>query len=98
MEKEQKHPGRREKLRDMVFTRQFSAFDRQNQAAANSPFQGFYVLFWISVALLIIKMAAENWRKTGSPLGTNEIMKTMFRRDGKSYAAVYGSTRKSIHI
>lgn len=67
----------------MVFTRQFSAFDRQNQATANSPFHGFYVLFWISVALLIVKMGADNWRKTGSPLGTNEIMKTMFRRDGK---------------
>ncbi|KAI1845109.1 hypothetical protein JX266_008656 [Neoarthrinium moseri] len=80
-EKEKTQPSRREKLRDMVFTRQFSAFDRQNQAAANSPFQGFYVLFWISVALLIVKMGADNWRKTGSPLGTNEIMKYMFRRD-----------------
>jgi hypothetical protein len=67
----------------MVFTRQFSAFDRQNEATANSPFHGFYVLFWIAVALLIVKMGAENWRKTGSPLGTNEIMKYMFRRDGK---------------
>ncbi|KAH6655507.1 MBOAT, membrane-bound O-acyltransferase family-domain-containing protein, partial [Truncatella angustata] len=72
---------RREKLRDMVFSRQFSAFDRQNQAAANSPFQGFYVLFWIAVAFLIIKMGADNWRKTGNVLGTNEIMKYMFRRD-----------------
>ncbi|KAI0134687.1 MBOAT family protein [Xylariales sp. AK1849] len=80
-EKEKTLPGRREKLRDMVFTRQFSAFDRQNQAAANSPFHGFYVLFWISIALLIVKMGADNWRKTGSPLGTNEIMKYMFRRD-----------------
>lgn len=67
----------------MVFTRQFSAFDRQNQDAANSPFHGFYVLFWIGLAIYIIKMGAENWRKTGNPLGTNEIMKSMFRRDGK---------------
>ncbi|KAI1380829.1 MBOAT family protein [Hypoxylon crocopeplum] len=80
-EREQRSPGRREKLRDMVFTRQFSTFDRQNQDAANSPFHGFYVLFWISMAVLILKMAAENWRHTGNPLGTNEIMKTMFRRD-----------------
>ncbi|KAI5860133.1 MBOAT family protein [Durotheca rogersii] len=80
-EKEKKSPNRREKFRDMVFTRQFSAFDRQNRDAANSPFHGFYVLFWISVAVLIVKMAADNWRKTGSPLGTNEIMKAMFRRD-----------------
>ncbi|KAK6076066.1 Sterol O-acyltransferase 2 [Seiridium cupressi] len=74
-------PVRREKLRDMVFTRQFSAFDRQNQVAANSPFQGFFVLFWIAVAFLILKMGAENWRKTGNVLGTNEIMKYMFRRE-----------------
>ncbi|KAI0595882.1 MBOAT family protein [Biscogniauxia sp. FL1348] len=80
-EKEKKAPTRREKLRDMVFTRQFSTFDRQNQDAANSPFHGFYVLFWISVSFLILKMAADNWRKTGNILGTNDIMKIMFRRD-----------------
>lgn len=80
-EREKLSPNRREKLRDMVFTRQFSAFDRQNQDAANSPFHGFYVLFWIGLAIYIIKMGAENWRKTGNPLGTNEIMKSMFRRD-----------------
>ncbi|KAK7969387.1 MBOAT family protein [Apiospora saccharicola] len=80
-EEEKKHPGRRKPLRDMVFTRQFSTFDRQNQSAANSVFHGFYTLFWISVGFLILKMAADNWRKTGSPLGTNEIMRNMFRRD-----------------
>ncbi|KAK8042182.1 MBOAT family protein [Apiospora rasikravindrae] len=80
-EEEKKNPGRREKLRDMVFTRQFSTFDRQNETAANSVFHGFYTLFWISVAFLILKMGADNWRKTGSPLGTNEIMRNMFRRD-----------------
>lgn len=73
----------------MVFTRQFSAFDRQNRNAANSPFQGFYVLFWMAVALLIIKMGAENWRKTGNVLGTNEIMKYMFRRDGEQQNLIY---------
>lgn len=68
-------------LRELVFTRQYSTFDRQNQQAANSPFYGFYVLFWIAVVFWIIKMGADNWRKTGNPLGTNEIMKIMFRRD-----------------
>ncbi|KAK5628555.1 hypothetical protein RRF57_004270 [Xylaria bambusicola] len=69
------------KFRELLFTRQFSTFDRQHHHAANSPFYGFYVLFWIAVVFWIIKMAADNWRKTGSPLGKNEIMKTMFRRD-----------------
>ncbi|KAJ8128881.1 hypothetical protein O1611_g4750 [Lasiodiplodia mahajangana] len=73
--------SRRGRFRELVFTRQFSTFDRQNQHAASSPFYGFYVLFWIAVVFWIIKMAADNWRKTGSPLGTNDIMKTMFRRD-----------------
>jgi sterol O-acyltransferase len=79
-----KDPGskhRRGKFSDLVFTRQFSTFDRQNEDAANSPFHGFYTLFWLAVALFMLKIAAENWRMQGNPLGTNEIMKSMFRRD-----------------
>ena len=49
----------------MIFTRQFSAFDRQNQEAANNTFHGFYTLFWIALVFLLVKMGAENWRKTG---------------------------------
>jgi hypothetical protein len=29
----------------MVFTRQFTAFDRQNRESAESPFHGFFILF-----------------------------------------------------
>ncbi|ERT01868.1 hypothetical protein HMPREF1624_00162 [Sporothrix schenckii ATCC 58251] len=71
----------RGRFSDFVFTRGFSTFDRQNAAAANSPFHGFFTLFWISVFVFMIKIGAENWRKTGSPLGTNEIMANMFHRD-----------------
>lgn len=67
----------------LVFTRQFSAFDPQNVAAANSPFHGFYVLFWLAVALFVFKICADNWRQHGTPLGSSDIMKTMFRRDGE---------------
>ncbi|KAI1156924.1 MBOAT family protein [Nemania diffusa] len=80
-EKPKDAPSRPGRFRELVFTRQFSTFDRQNQNAASSPFYGFYVLFWIAVVFWIIKMAADNWRKTGSPLGTNDIMRGMFRRD-----------------
>ena len=76
--KKRKHRGR---FRDLVFTRGFSTFDRQNADAANSPFHGFFTLFWIAVFLFMVRIAAENWRKTGSPLGTNEIMANMFHRD-----------------
>lgn len=37
---------KRFKFSDIVFTRQFTAFDRQNPATAASPFHGFFTLFW----------------------------------------------------
>lgn len=78
-------PQRRSrKFSDMVFTRRFSAFDRQNLSSVNSPFHGFYVLFWLAVALFMLKISATNWKTYGSILGTSDIMKTMFSRDGKS--------------
>ncbi|KAL1867733.1 Sterol O-acyltransferase 2 (Sterol-ester synthase 2) [Diaporthe australafricana] len=72
---------RKGRFSDYVFTRKFSTFDRQNVAAANSPFHGFFTLFWIAVAFLLLKIGAENWKNTGNPLGTNDIMRHMFKRD-----------------
>jgi sterol O-acyltransferase len=72
---------RRGKFSDLVFTRKFSAFDRQNEQAANSPFHGFFTLFWIAVTLFVVKIGANNWTASGSVLGNNEIMRVMFRRD-----------------
>lgn len=79
---------RRTRIRDLVFTRQFTTFDRQNPASAESPFHGFFTLFWLAMVLMFIKVAATNWRKYGSILGNNEIMKMMFGRD----VAVLGLT------
>ncbi|KLU83670.1 hypothetical protein MAPG_02722 [Magnaporthiopsis poae ATCC 64411] len=76
--KKTKLPG---KFRDLVFTRAYSTFDRNNEAAANSPFHGFFTLFWMAVFMAMVKMAVENWKTYGSPLGRNEIMSAMFRRD-----------------
>jgi sterol O-acyltransferase len=72
---------RRSKFSDLVFTRQFTAFDRQNAASAESPFHGFFTLFWLGTAIYMMKLAAENWRQYGNILGTNEIMGLMFHRD-----------------
>ncbi|ROV93989.1 hypothetical protein VSDG_06303 [Cytospora chrysosperma] len=72
---------RKGKFSDYVFTRKFSAFDRQNEIAANSPFHGFFALFWIAIGFFMIKIAADNWRKTGNPLGTNDIIKNMLKKD-----------------
>ncbi|KAK5661634.1 hypothetical protein OQA88_9734 [Cercophora sp. LCS_1] len=73
--------GSRNKFSDLVFTRTFSAFDRQNEDAANSPFHGFFTLFWMAVFLFVVKVGAENWRAYGNVLGTNEIASDMFGRD-----------------
>lgn len=73
-----KHKGR---FRDYVFTRKFSTFDMRNEVAATSPFHGFFTLFWIAVTLFMLKIGTENWRNTGSVLGTNDIMQGMFKRD-----------------
>lgn len=53
----------------------------RNEAAATSPFHGFFTLFWLAVAIFMLKIGADNWKNTGSPLGTNDIMRNMFRRD-----------------
>lgn len=53
----------------------------RNEVAATSPFHGFFTLFWIAVSLFMLKIGSDNWKKTGNPLGTNDIMKNMFRRD-----------------
>ncbi|KAI9836851.1 MAG: hypothetical protein M1819_001016 [Sarea resinae] len=78
----------RPRFRDLVFTRQFTAFDRQNPQSAESPFHGFFTLFWLGTALLLLKIAAQNWKTYGSIFGRHEILDLMFRRD----VAVMGLT------
>jgi sterol O-acyltransferase len=71
----------RTRFRDLVFTRRFTTFDRQNPLSAESPFHGFFTLFWLGMGLLLIKVAATNWRNTGSVLGNAELLHIMFERD-----------------
>jgi sterol O-acyltransferase len=71
----------RSRLRDLVFTRQFTTFDRQNPRGAQSPFHGFFTLFWLSMALLLFKIAAQNWKDQGSVFGRAEIIHLMVDRD-----------------
>ena len=37
---------RRSRFSDLVFTQQFTAFDRQNPSSSGSIFHGFFSLFW----------------------------------------------------
>lgn len=76
--------AKRTNFADFVFSKQFSTFDRNNSDAANSPFHGFYNLFWLGVALFVFKISADNWRNYGNPLGSYDIVRTMFCRDGTS--------------
>ena len=38
---------KRSRFSDLVFTQQFTAFDRQNLASSTSIFHGFFTLFWL---------------------------------------------------
>ncbi|KAH0565893.1 hypothetical protein GP486_000723, partial [Trichoglossum hirsutum] len=71
----------RAKFSDLIFTRQFTAFDRQNPTSAASPFHGFFTLFWLGVFIFILKVAGDNWRTYGSAFGKNEILHIMFSRE-----------------
>ncbi|KAF4636995.1 hypothetical protein G7Y89_g1091 [Cudoniella acicularis] len=53
----------------------------RNAASADSPFHGFFTLFWLGTAIYMLQIAASNWQKHGNPLGSNEIMGLMFHRD-----------------
>lgn len=76
---ETKGVKKRTQFSDLVFTRQFTAFDRQN--TERSPFRGFYTLFWLGTFLMLVKIAARNWQVYGSVFGRNEILTMMFHRD-----------------
>ncbi|KAL2205583.1 hypothetical protein CC79DRAFT_1343774 [Sarocladium strictum] len=69
------------RFKNMGFQSQFSVFDKYNVDAANSQFHGFYTLFWLGIALFVLKISADNWRLYGSPLGSAKILETMFSRD-----------------
>lgn len=74
-----KDAKRRTRFRDLVFTRQFTAFDRQN--TEKSPFRGFYTLFWLATFLMLVRIAASNWKVHGNVFGRNEIVSMMFHHD-----------------
>ncbi|GAB7355435.1 hypothetical protein MBLNU459_g5944t2 [Dothideomycetes sp. NU459] len=75
-------PSKRSRtIRDYVFTRQWTTFDRQNPLSSESPFHGFFTLFWLAMVLMFVRVCMINWREYGSVLGRNEVMKLMFSRD-----------------
>lgn len=73
------HP-KKSQFRDIMLKKQFTAFDRLNTGELPS-FHGFFTLFWIGVTLMIVRVAANNWRTEGSVLGKNEIVRLMLSKD-----------------
>lgn len=71
----------RKGFRDMVFTRRFTTFDRQNPLSSESPFYGFFTLFWLSIGMMLVRIAAQNWKMYGNILGSAEVFHVMFDRD-----------------
>lgn len=67
-------------FRELVFTRQFTTFDRQNPRSSQTPFYGFFTLFWLAIALLLLRVGAQNYRIHGSVLGRAELIHMMFDR------------------
>ena len=92
----------RTRIRDLVFTRQFTTFDRQNPSASQSPFFGFFTLFWIAMVLLFVQFCMHNYRDYGSILGTNQMMGIMFSHDvlvlGLTDGAMFAATGVSFFI
>ncbi|KAL9087262.1 MAG: hypothetical protein Q9165_006756 [Trypethelium subeluteriae] len=86
----------RSRLRDIIFTRQFTTFDRQNPASADSPFFGFFTLFWLCLTGMLVRVAMYNWKMYGSVLGKQDLAKMMFDRDvmvlGLTDGALCGAT------
>ncbi|GLI80642.1 sterol O-acyltransferase 2 [Penicillium ochrochloron] len=76
-------------FRDLQFTSQRSAFDRQNPSFSSSQFHGFFTLFWLGVALMLVKVAANNFRAYGNPFGTTEIIELMLSRDVLVWQTAY---------
>lgn len=81
IEREGETKSKRPRFRDLVFTRRFTTFDRNNPTNADSPFFGFFTLFWLCIGGLLIRIAAQNWRQYGHVLGKAEILTLMFERD-----------------
>lgn len=69
------------KFRDFIFKRQYTAFDSQNKESAQSPFHGFFTLFWMGTGIFMIQTAAKNFATYGNIFGSNDLMHIMFERD-----------------
>ena len=52
---------KRSRFSDLVFTQQFTAFDRQNLASSTSIFHGFFSLFWLVSLYDMVDSLLTRW-------------------------------------
>ncbi|WVQ74464.1 hypothetical protein IAR50_004065 [Cryptococcus sp. DSM 104548] len=52
----------------LSFTPRVSALDRHNTSSQTDQFRGFFVLFWIGMALLFLRTTIESWEENRTPL------------------------------
>ncbi|ODN97324.1 sterol O-acyltransferase [Cryptococcus wingfieldii CBS 7118] len=52
----------------LSFTPRVSALDRHNTSSQTDQFRGFFVLFWIGLALLFLRTTIESWETNRTPL------------------------------
>ena len=64
-----------------ILKKQFTAFDRQHPDDELPSFHGFFTLSWMGLSLMLIRVAANNWRRSGSIFGENAILRLMLSRD-----------------
>jgi len=81
---------KRSRFRDLVFTRQFTAFDRQNAESASSPFHGFFSLFWF---------VSQWWDETavsllanafGYRMGVSLLLIRISANNWRTYGSIFG--------
>jgi sterol O-acyltransferase len=53
------------------FSSRTSKFDRNNSDSAKDTFRGFYVLFWLMLAVSAAKTGVRNWQEDGTVFGTS---------------------------
>ncbi|WWC72925.1 uncharacterized protein I206_106889 [Kwoniella pini CBS 10737] len=55
----------------LSFTPRVSSLDRTNERSQNDQFRGFFVLFWIGLALLFLRTSVQSWEENRTPLSWN---------------------------
>ncbi|WVQ63720.1 uncharacterized protein L199_001873 [Kwoniella botswanensis] len=52
----------------LSFTPRVSSLDRTNERSQTDEFRGFFVLFWIGLALLFLRTSMQSWEENRTPL------------------------------